>query len=116
MFKVDVDIGDAQATRFERIQALVDTGASHTALPASVLRRLGVMPHDRGRFQLADGSIVTREIGRTWVRIDGRAETTIVVFGDEGSMPLLGAVTLEEFWLGVDPVAKKLIEVTAYLT
>ncbi len=41
---------------------------------------------------------------------------TIVVFADEGATPLLGAVTLEEFRLGVDPVGKQLIEVTAYLT
>jgi predicted aspartyl protease len=97
VFTSELEVGDAQATRFQRVSALVDAGASHTARPGSMLRSLGLTPHDRGRFQLADGSIVVREVGRTWVRLDGRSETTIVVFGDEGSMPRLGAVTLEEF-------------------
>lgn len=41
---------------------------------------------------------------------------TVVIFADEAAMPLLGGVTLEEFRLGVDPVAQKLVDVTAYLT
>ncbi|MDP9237555.1 MAG: retroviral-like aspartic protease family protein [Chloroflexota bacterium] len=116
VFTIELEIGDPQATRFERVSALVDTGASHTSLPASMLRNLGVTPHDRGRFQLANGQIVLRDVGQTSVRLDGRIKATVVVFGDEGSMPLLGAVTLGEFRLGVDPVAQKLVEVTAYLT
>ena len=116
MFTVELEVGDPDASRFDRVRALVDTGASHTALPGSMLRALGVQPHDSGRFQLANGQIVTRDVGQTAVRIDGRIKTTVVVFADEGSTPLLGAVTLEGFRLGVDPVAQELIEVTAYLT
>lgn len=116
VFTVTVELGDQQGERFELVDALVDTGASHTALPASMLRRLGVEAREKGRFQLADGTIVTRDVGQTWIRIDGRPVMTIVVFADEGALPLLGAVTLEELRLGVDPVARKLIEVTAYLT
>jgi hypothetical protein len=40
---------------------------------------------------------------------------TIVIFGDPGSEALLGAVTLEEFSLGVDPVEKRLAPVVALL-
>ena len=36
---------------------------------------------------------------------------SLVVFGDEGSRPLLGVVTLEEFSLGVDPVNGRLTRV-----
>ena len=116
IFTVPIEIGDSIGTRWAQVDALVDTGASHTTLPASILRSLGVQAHTSGRFQLANGVIVTRDIGRAWVKVNGNTEMTIVVFGDEGATPLLGAVTLEEFRLGVDPLAKKLIEVTAYLT
>ena len=34
---------------------------------------------------------------------------TIIVFGDDGGRTLLGAVTLEEMGLGVDPPGQKLI-------
>lgn len=90
MFKVPVEVGDPAGERFEEVDALVDTGASHTAMPASMLRRLGVQAHEKGRFQLANGAIVTRDVGQTWVKIDGRPVMTVVVFSDEGSQPLLG--------------------------
>jgi len=115
-FSVTVEVGDPQAQRFHAVQALADTGASYTTLPASLLRDLGVTPHGQRPFLLATGGTVVREIGRTWVRIDGRVEMTIVVFADERALPLLGAVTLEEFGLGVDPVGRKLVPVPGLLT
>ena len=39
----------------------------------------------------------------------------MVVFGDDGAEPLLGAVTMEEFGLGVDPVRRRLAPVDGYL-
>jgi clan AA aspartic protease len=114
VFSVRVDIGDPHGEQFRAIDALVDTGSSYTVLPASTLRQLGVMPHTRQRFIIADGRTVESEIGRTWVRIDGRTEMTIVVFADEGTQPLLGAVTLEEFGLGIDPMARRLVPVVGY--
>ena len=98
------------------MDALVDTGASYTTVPKSLLRDLGVTPHAERVFLLANGQSITRPIGRTWVRVDGRQEMTIVVFADEGAMPLLGAVTLEEMGLGVDPLSQKLIPAPGLLT
>ena len=114
VFSVSVEIGDPAGRNFRPVEVWVDTGSSHTALPASLLRELGVTPHARQSFVLADGRSVDSEIGRTWIRIDGRSEVTIVVFAEEGTQPLLGAVTLEELRLGVDPVARKLIPVPGY--
>ncbi len=115
VFSVTIEVGDPRGENFQSVEALVDTGASHSAIPASLLRRLGVAPHARHPFLLADGRTVERDVGRTWVRIDGQTEVTIVVFADEGTQPLVGAVTLEEMRLGVDPVGRKLIEVPGYL-
>jgi predicted aspartyl protease len=44
-------------------------------------------------------------------RLDGQAGTTLVVFGEEGSQPLLGAYTLEGCGLAPDPVNRRLIHV-----
>lgn len=115
-FTVTIHAGDQHGERYRPIEALVDTGASYTTLPASVLRDLGVTPHSKRAFVLANGEQVTRDIGRTWVKLDGHTEMTIVVFGDDGALPLLGAVTLEEMGLGVDPLARKLIDVPGMLT
>jgi clan AA aspartic protease len=114
VFSVTAEIGDPKAEHFENVEFTVDTGSSHTCLPASFLRRLGVEPHARQRFVVADGHRVDSDIGRAWLRIDGQEEMTIVVFAEENTQPLLGAITLEEFGLGVDPLAHKLIPVVKY--
>ncbi len=114
-FRVQIQIGDPTGQRFESVEALVDTGATYTTLPASLLARLGVVPHTRDALILADGRRVERDIGRTWIRVDGRAELTLVVFGDPDSPALLGAYTLEGLRLAADPVGRRLIPVPAYL-
>ena len=100
---------------FETMEALVDTGATYTLAPASILRQLGVEPIDRITFIIADGSRMQQEIGEAVIRLDGRQRTTLVVFGDEGANTLLGAYTLEAFSLGVDPRNRRLIPVDGYL-
>ncbi len=114
-FRVTVAIGDPQGGQYTAVEALVDTGATYTTLPASILRGLGVVPHDRAEFELADGNVVERDIGRTWVRIDGKTDIVPVVFGDERGGALLGAVTLEIFRLAVDPVGQRLVPVRGLL-
>lgn len=112
---VTLEVWDPEGQRWEAVEALVDTGASHTTVPASVLRRLDVVPHDPWPFRLADERVLERDVGRTWVRIQGRAEIRIVVFADEGTSALLGADTLEGLLLGVDPVGERLIPVPGLL-
>ena len=82
VFRVPVEIGDLDGTRFERIEALVDTGASYTMLPASILHGLGIAPYRTLSFTLADGSAKEYELGQAMVRINGDSAPTIVVFGD----------------------------------
>ena len=113
IFYVNVEIGDPQGERYETVRALVDTGSAYTILQSSLLESLGVEPRDTRNFQVADGRIITRGFGQTWVRLDGREIISPVVFWDEGTTPLLGAVTLEIFGLGIDTVNRRLIPVTS---
>ena len=100
---------------FEVVEALVDSAATYTLVPASLLRRLGVRIIDQQTFVIADGRQIQRDVGEAAIRIDGRVRSSVVIFGDEASDPLLGAVTLEEFGLGVDPIGQRLIPVPGYL-
>jgi clan AA aspartic protease len=111
-FTVRVDVGDPVRRRFVPVDVLVDTGSTYTVLPRGLLEELGVEAHRRGRFELADGTIVERDLGRAWVRFGDRLEYTLVVFGDDA---LLGAVTLEEFNLVVDPIKQRLVAVPALM-
>jgi len=115
IFSKVIEIGDPTGRDWEPLEALVDTGATYTMVPAPRLARLGVVPHVQAEFELADGRRVARDIGRTWIRIDGRAELTLVVFGDPESPPLLGAYALEGFMLAVDPVDRRLIPARGFL-
>jgi aspartyl protease family protein len=115
VFKVPIEVGDPAAETFETIEAMVDTGATNTMLPADLLRKLGVTPYKKSIFELGDGRQVEFELGRTWVKVDGQQEFTQVIFGTDESEPLLGAITLEEMALAVDPVSRRLVPVHKYL-
>ena len=97
------------------VEALVDTGATHTLLPGDLMTTLGVEAIDRVSFQLADERAVEYDVGEARIRLDGRERTALVVFGPEGSIALLGATTLELFNLAVDPVRRRLIPVPGLL-
>ena len=103
--------GDARET----VQALVDTGATYTWLPTDLLDRLGVRPEEQRPFVVADGREVSYGIAWIRIRIDGRTQPTIAVFGHPGSEPLLGVFTLEGFGLAADPVNRRLVPVPGLL-
>ena len=94
VFSVPIEVGDPHGARFEQVDALVDTGATFTIVPASVLRNLGLESQERGAFELADGSLQEFDIAETRLRIDGQETSTVVVFGNQDMTPLLGAYTL----------------------
>lgn len=114
-FSVRVEVGDPGGQRYEPVEALVDTGATYTVVPASILRRQGVTAYTTDPFVLADGRQMELELGHTWIRVDGRAVITLVVFGEEDVEPLLGAYTLEGVRLAADPVGRRLIPVPGRL-
>ena len=114
-FRKEIEIGTPDGSRYVSYSALVDTGASITTLPASSLVELGVEPHDQLIFALADGRRIQRDIGQTWIRIDGRAVITLVVFGDEGVQPLLGAYSLQGLMLAFDTPNERQVRTEALL-
>jgi len=99
----------------ETLQALVDTGASFTTVPAAVLERLGVRPHRTMRFRLANGEPVEWQLGWVTIEIDGNREQTLAVFGPEEDIALIGAHTLQAMGLGVDPVEHRLVPREGFL-
>ena len=114
-FSVRIELGDPQGTRFQPVDALVDTGSTHSVIPASLLRDLGVAPYGREEFVLADDRVAEYDVGYTMVRLGNQALPTQVVFAEHGEQALLGAVTLEQFGLAVDTVNQQLIRVRKLL-
>ena len=114
-FSVPLEVADPQGRHYHTVDALVDSGVTYTVLPASLLERLGVVPHSTRRDVLADGSRVERGFGQTWMRLDGRENVSPVLFCDDGTQPLLGAVTLEILGLGIDRVNGRLMSADALM-
>ena len=114
-FSTAIEIGRPDGSLFETVNALVDTGSSMTALPSSLLRRLGVTTHTRYTFELADGREIERDVGQTWIRIGDRSAITFVAFGDEDVEPLLGSYSLQGLMLGVDSPNEQLIPIPRLL-
>jgi len=90
-------------------RALVDTGATDTFLPASVLRKLGIRPSGRRSYELADGSEQVLPIGFGVIEVQGRPAGGTLVFSGEDEEPLLGVTVLESAGFRVDAQRERLI-------
>ena len=108
-FYYPIGVWSADGERMQTVDALVDTGASFSLFPAAMLHRLGIAPTGQRRFELADGSSVTRDIGEAKLHIDGYEAGRMVIFGDDDAESLIGADTLQGFLLLVDSVDERLI-------
>src|SRR4030095_562841 len=110
-FTVLLEVSASAGAPTETIEAVVDTGASVTTLPGALLDQLGVVRGRQQWFRLADGSRTLNDVGDALLGIDGRRLLSPVAFGQPDDATLLGAVTLEIFFLGVDPHTRQLVPV-----
>jgi len=94
--------------RVEEVQCLVDSGAVYSLIPEAVLRRLGIEPHSMREFVLADGQIIRRRLATATFEYGGLRGDSMVIVGEPGDDPLLGATTLEGFGLVLDPFRREL--------
>lgn len=114
-FTISMRVSNLTHRRSRTVEALVDTGASHSVLAEEVLEDLGIQRLWKVPFQLADDRVVEYDVGQALVRLASRDLATVVVFGEPGSGALLDSSTLELFNLGVDPMGKRLIPVRGLL-
>jgi len=94
--------------RAEDVTMLLDTGALYSVVPTTVLERLGVEPDRVERFTLADGRTIRRRLGIALFQVAGRRAASTVIFGRPRDSAILGALTLEEFGLMLDPLRRDL--------
>ena len=110
-FSVDVEIANYTGGEFRSINAPVDTGSTHTTVPTSILGRLGVAAERQRPFRLADNRVVEYATGYARIRYGGDESVVQVVFGPEEIGSCIGATTLENLGLAVDPIEQVLVPV-----
>jgi predicted aspartyl protease len=91
------------------VTLLVDSGATYSALPASVWRQLGLAPRREVGLHLADGTVITRGVSECTFEIAGGEATSPVVLGHDDEVALLGIVTLETLGLVLHPLSRRLM-------
>lgn len=88
---------------------LVDTGATDTFVPSSVLRKLGIKAEGTRSYELADGTWHELEIGFGVIEVEGQLAGGTLVFAGEDEEPLLGVTVLESTGFWIDPQRERLI-------
>jgi len=93
-------------------EAVVDTGATYTALPKRALTRLGIKPEGKITIELADGRTATRFIANVLLELGGQRRANPVLLGEKTDARVIGLVTLESCGLAVDPITRRLMPVS----
>jgi predicted aspartyl protease len=89
---------------------LVDTGSEFTWVPIEKLNEAGISVRKKDvPFRMANGQIVTRDIGYAIIQSNGFETVDEVVFAQAGDLRLLGSRTLEGFGAIVDARKKRLV-------
>ena len=113
---LEIEVGNpANPDVTERLEFLIDSGAIHSVVPASLLDRLGIRPLTQQEFRLANGQRIVRRKGGAMFRYQDRVGVADVIFGEEGDSNLLGSTTLEAMELGLDPIKRVLLPLPAVL-
>ena len=96
--------------RVEDVELLVDTGATLLVVSRALADRLGLVATRAQRVLIAGGQRASWPVAEVRLTLQGLDVSTPCFIAPEGPT-LLGAVALESLFLGVDPVAKRLIPV-----
>jgi len=107
--EVELEIANpAKPKTRAKVKLLVDSGATLSVVSGSVLRRLGIRPHSKRGFMLANGEKIERQIGNADFFYQGQHGASPVIFGKPGDSDLLGMVTLEALGFILDPIRREL--------
>ncbi len=102
LFRQTLKVGNPQTNDFAEIDAMVDTEATDSMFPQSLLNSLGLQPITAYTYQLADGSLAELPYGMALIEIKGETRHCPVAFRPDNDA-LLGATTLAIFKLMPDP-------------
>ena len=109
LFRVCVLVFSLQdRVKAKELEVVVDTKATYPVVPRALAEELGLRVVENRTFTLANGVEVDRGLAWAGLSFDGRSSPSLVVLGEAGDVPILGAFALEGLGLEVDPVAKTL--------
>ena len=88
---LSIDIANpARPEDFRTERFLIDSGAVYSVVQGPVLEDLGIEPHSRRTFTLANGDQIERGLGDALFRYKEHRGAAPVIFGEPGDSNLLG--------------------------
>jgi clan AA aspartic protease len=87
---------------------LVDTGATDSMAPGPELRAAGIAPVGKMSYELANGDVEEYPFGLAQIEFMGEITAGRVIFGPEGTEPILGVTALESVGITIDPANRTL--------
>ncbi len=109
-FSVPLQVGNPNHGPTETVDALVNTGATFSMIPASMLKGMGVEPDTTLPFRVATREVVDFATGEVPLATQGRRRTCPVIFGPENHY-IMGATAMKLLLLTVDPVHQRLVPI-----
>jgi len=94
----------SDSKRFKDVQFLIDSGAIYTVVPKHILRELGISPHSKRTFVMANGEKYQRQMANAGFIYKKHQGAATVVFGEKRDLSLLGVTALESLGLMLDPI------------
>ena len=94
----------------EQVRVLVDTGATLSVFPSSLLEKIGTHRIGERRFR-GFGGVVTRDVGNVNMQYGDAVAGVTVVFGEENDPAIMGVTALETLGYNVNPVDGELYRV-----
>ncbi len=86
----------------------VDGASIHCIAPASVLKAAGIIPHWKMVYKMDNGTLSEVEYGFAIVTFLGNETVVHIIFGAEGTEPILGIMALENVGIGIDAATNTL--------
>lgn len=106
---IDVCVANPRHTaRMAAVRALVDNGSTDSALPATLLGKLGIRPMGVQSYAVWGNRTLRRKWGEAFFEIQGEKGTCRVTFEPATEIPTIGAVALETLGFDIDMMNGKL--------
>ena len=95
------------------LRTLVDTGATFSKIPRSIVEKVGLEAEYETPVELGDGRIITRTLALAEVEVAGVRRPMLVALSEEAEAPLMGYTALEILGFKVNPVTRELEKTNA---
>ncbi|MCY3571070.1 MAG: clan AA aspartic protease [Chloroflexi bacterium] len=92
---------------------LVDSGATNSHVPTSILESIGIEPTGMREVWLADNRPIRRLISFAGFTVLEQTDYATVFFVDDDVEPILGLTVLESLGLLIDPARERLLPPSA---